>query len=82
MVGLDPINKVVQLLATTPSVEQIIDYRPSSEDQARFDYLIAKKKGEGLTEAEAREVDNFLMAEHLMRMAKLYAIRGESVQAA
>ncbi|PHI19400.1 hypothetical protein CEQ90_12840 [Lewinellaceae bacterium SD302] len=82
MVGLDPINKVVKLLASAPSAEAIIDFRPSEEEQSRFDYLIKKKKTEGLTPDETREADNFLMAEHMIRMAKLYALEGKSAQAA
>lgn len=82
MVALDPINKVVKLLASSPSADVILSFKPSEEDQARFDELIAKKKSGGLTAAEAKEADNFLMAEHMMRMAKLYALEKESVQAA
>ena len=74
MVSLDPINKVVKLLATSPSAEEILAYSPSQEDQDRFDALIEKKKAVGLTPEETRGADNFLMAEHMMRMAKLYAI--------
>lgn len=82
MVALDPINKVVKLLATSPSSEEILAFKPSPEDQERFDALIEKKKTEGLTEAESKEAENFLMAEHMMRMAKLYALRRESLNAA
>lgn len=82
MVALDPINKVVKLLATSPTAEEILAYCPSQEDQDRFDLLIEKKKSDGLSEDEAREADNFLMAEHMMRMAKLYALKKERVNAA
>lgn len=82
MVGIDVINKVVKLLASAPSAEAIIEFRPTEEEQSRFDYLIQKKKTEGLSDEEAREADNFLMAEHMIRMAKLYALEGKSAQAA
>lgn len=80
--GLDPINKVVKLLASAPSADVIMAYQPSPDDQERFDTLIAKKKGEGLTPDEEVEARNFLMAEHMMRMAKLYALDNKPQRAA
>ena len=79
---LDMVNKVVQLLASAPSTDEIIAYRPAKTDLARFDELIDKKKMEGLTVAEQKEADNFLLAEHLMRMAKLYALDPRNRQTA
>lgn len=79
---LDMVNKVVKLLASAPSSDEIMSYRPTKQDQARFDELIAKKKAEGLTIAEQKEADNFLLAEHMMRMAKLYALDPRSRQTA
>jgi hypothetical protein len=79
---LDMVNKVVQLLASAPSTDEIISYRPAKTDLARFDELIAKKKAEGLTSVEQKEADNFLLAEHMMRMAKLYALDPRSRQTA
>lgn len=79
---LDMVNKVVQLLASAPSADEIIAYRPAKTDLARFDELVAKKKAEGLSAAEQQEADNFLLAEHMMRMAKLYALDPSSRQTA
>lgn len=76
------VNKVVQLLASAPSTDEIISYRPATTDLARFNELIAKKKAEGLSAAEQQEADNFLLAEHMMRMAKLYALDPSSRQTA
>ncbi|MEL6276328.1 MAG: hypothetical protein AAFU03_14595 [Bacteroidota bacterium] len=72
---ISPVDKVVRFLASTPKAERIIAYRPSASEQARFDELLVKKKSSGLTEAEKEEVENFLLAEHMMRLAKLTALK-------
>lgn len=72
---LDPINKVVLLLATRPSLKDILSYRPSAEEEARLTVLTEKKRVGNLSQSEAEEIKNFELAEHMIRMAKLHAAK-------
>ncbi|MEL6392274.1 MAG: hypothetical protein AAFO91_19570 [Bacteroidota bacterium] len=73
--ALDPVNKVVLLLATAPSVKDILEYRPSSADEERFTLLIQKKRSGELSQLEREEIRGFELAEHMIRMAKLHAAK-------
>ena len=73
--SLDPVNKVVILLASSPSVEDIMGYQATEAEEARLTQLSEKKHAGVLTLEEAEEIRNFELAEHMIRMAKLYALR-------
>ncbi|MEM6396576.1 MAG: hypothetical protein AAF741_09525 [Bacteroidota bacterium] len=72
---LDPINKVVLLLATRPTLKDIMAYRPTAAEEARLTVLTDKKRAGDLTKAEKEEIKNFELAEHMIRMAKLHAAK-------
>ncbi|MEM8585124.1 MAG: hypothetical protein AAGF87_12680 [Bacteroidota bacterium] len=73
--ALDPVNKVVLLLATGPSVKDILDYRPSIAEEERFTALTRKKRSGELSQTEKEEIRSFELAEHMIRMAKLHAAK-------
>jgi hypothetical protein len=64
------IQELSDLFASSPSQEQLLNYRPSERLQQQARILLAKQ-GEGqLTEEESQELDEFLHAETLMRLVK------------
>jgi hypothetical protein len=69
------LEEISEFLASAPSREQLLNYRPSKQVQRRARELLAKQ-GEGrLTREEEGELADFLNAEILMRLvkAKLHA---------
>ena len=68
-------NAIVELLASQPSPKQIIALRPSPELQSRASELLEKGKTQVLTRQEERELERYLMLEHLLRLAKAHAHR-------
>ena len=68
-------NSIVELLASQPSPRQIIALRPSRELQSRASELLEKEKNQSLATEEERELERYLMLEHLLRLAKAHAYR-------
>jgi hypothetical protein len=52
---------------------QIINYRPSSATQKKYDLLVMKKKENKLNSDEASELEHYFMLEHIFRLAKIRA---------
>lgn len=69
------LEEIAEFLASTPSREQLLTYRPSERIQQRARKLLAKQGEERLAQEEKQELDDFLYAETLMRLvkAKLHA---------
>jgi hypothetical protein len=57
------------------SPEQVIVARPSPELQSRVSELLERAKSQTLTRQEERELDHYLVLEHLLRLAKAHAYR-------
>ena len=66
-------DQVLDFLTAKASPEEIANFRPSPEAQARFSDLIARKKSEVITPAEIEEMEEYLRLEHFMIMAKARA---------
>jgi hypothetical protein len=64
---------VVDTLAELPSAEEVLALRPSPALAERIDFLLDKKRTEGLSSEEASEWEDIARAEHLMRTAKAKA---------
>jgi hypothetical protein len=52
---------------------QVASFRPSEAANRRVEDLIAREKEAGLTEVEKTELEQYLVLEHLMRLAKARA---------
>jgi hypothetical protein len=61
---------IVEFLASHPSPEQIADFRPTDEMVDRLKTLLTHDQVATLTDAEARELDEFERIEHLIVMLK------------
>jgi hypothetical protein len=63
-------EELADLLASCPTREKLLSYRPSSRIQERAGDLLQKLKNGRLTADEERELDQFEHAEMLMQMVK------------
>ena len=76
MVGAPELNikdMVTVLLASGPSVDDLIAYCLPETLQERTQYLLDKKRGEGLTASEQQEMDELVQLDHLMALVKAKA---------
>lgn len=73
VIGADE-RSIIATLANQPTPEAVLQLRPSVALQARIDTLLAQSKDGTLSVEERAELDRFEMLEHLVRMAKGYAL--------
>ena len=65
-------QEVYRFLASAPSHEAILAFRPSEATQARIWQLLLANKTDGLSPDEQAELDEFEQVEHFVRMLKLH----------
>ena len=65
-------QEVYQFLASRPTHEEILAFRPSPDTQARIRQLLGANKEGHLTPDEESELDEFERVEHFIRMLKLH----------
>jgi hypothetical protein len=75
MVAATAYDEVINFIATGTSPEKVIAFRPSTQMQSRVSALMLKEKMGQLTAEEKAELDNYMVIEHLMRMAKAKAFQ-------
>jgi hypothetical protein len=63
----------VNLVALGVNPEEVLAIRPSPALQARMSELLAQNKSGTLTRSEEVELDRYLLLEHWIRLAKVYA---------
>src|SRR5262245_56388882 len=73
--GFQDENRIMELLVSQPTPEQVLALNPSPEFQARVSDLLQRSKQGNLSAAETAELERHLMLEHLVRLAKAYAYR-------
>lgn len=61
---------ILDFLASNPTPEQIADFKPIPEMQARLRTLLARSKAGELAPSELKELDEYERIEHLMVMIK------------
>ncbi len=66
-------DEIVELITSAPRPEAILKFKPSQTAQLRLEFLLSKNAESNLTELEKHELDQFLLVEHLMRLAKARA---------
>lgn len=64
------LEEVAEFLATRPTKEELLAYRPSTAAQERLSALLSRAKNEELTADENTELDQFEQVELLMRLVK------------
>lgn len=65
--------ELVDFVAAGPTPEDVAEFHPSPQAQARIAELIESEKDSQLTLEEASELAHFLELEHILRMAKARA---------
>ena len=73
MVTTRAFDEVIDFITSCPSPELIVSFKPSVAMQNRLEALLEKNRANGLTEGEKTEMEQFLLIEHLMRIAKAKA---------
>jgi len=66
-------EELVDFLVQKIPPQAIIDFRPSLKSQARVDALISASKSGGISPDEKRELEQYLMLEHLIQLLKAKA---------
>ncbi|BAZ30133.1 hypothetical protein NIES4074_25890 [Cylindrospermum sp. NIES-4074] len=61
---------ILDFIASNPTLEQIADFKPTPEMQARLRTLLARSKAGELTPTELQELDEYERIEHLIMMIK------------
>ncbi|MDX2245128.1 MAG: hypothetical protein SF052_00010 [Bacteroidia bacterium] len=62
-------EELAQFLATL-SPRKVLAYQTSPKSQERVRYLLAKNKEDGLSSEENREMEQYMLVEHLVQLAK------------
>jgi hypothetical protein len=70
MVTYRAFDEAIDFITSLPKPEQVLDYKPSVMAQKHLESLLEKKRNDSLSINEAQEIDQYMMVEHLMRMAK------------
>ena len=71
--GFDGAADVLELLATLPAPEEILNLRPSKRMASRVAALLEKSRAGELTPLDEQEWERYEYLEHLVRMAKAAA---------
>lgn len=67
------LDEILDFLASTPTPEQIIVFRPSPTLQARASDLLERNRNDTLTAEEAAELEEFSRLNHFMSLLKIRA---------
>ena len=60
------VDEITDFILTNPTLEQIIEFRPSVALNERLHELLDKNSEEGLTADEQAELNSFLQISHLL----------------
>jgi hypothetical protein len=76
-----PLEEIADFLASGPSTDELLQFRPSPQLQARAQELLEKLTDGCLSTEDRRELDQFEHAERLMRLtkARIHARKVQSV---
>lgn len=67
--------ELIDFLSSSPSLEQIIQFKISDTAQQRLEELLDKNREEQLTNAEQTELDQYLQYRHVLILLKASARR-------
>ncbi len=66
-------SEVIEFLASGPTSQAIVAFRPSAEAQARVTQLLDKNQAGTLTSSEQEELDQYERLDYLMTLVKARA---------
>ena len=64
------LDEVAQFLASQPSHDELLKYRPSESAERRLDELLSKQRTTSLSHDESLELVQFQQTEILLRLVK------------
>jgi hypothetical protein len=67
-------DEVDEFLLSSPSLEQIINFRPSEQAQARARHLLDRNREGDMSADEQAELDSFQDLENFLRRLKIKAL--------
>ncbi len=67
---MKPFAELIEFIVDNVSPEKMLSFRASEDSHDRFYELVEKEKTGTISENERREIDQFLILEHIVRMAK------------
>ena len=73
MVTQSVYNEVAEFMASM-NPAKVIAFKPSPENQTRFDFLLDKQKDTGLSNDEKSEIEHYLILNHIIGLAKAQAL--------
>ena len=73
--GYNGVGGLLETLAAMPSAKEVLALRPAPPLQERIDALLEKSRSAGLSPDEQREWGLCQYVEHLVRLAKITALR-------
>jgi hypothetical protein len=66
-------DDILDFLASTPTLEQIVEFRPSSALEERSHYLHERNREDALTDTERDEFEDLRRMNHFMNQLKIRA---------
>lgn len=70
---LQAYDEFVEFITSSPTLEQIAEFRLSDVSEARISSLLEANRSRRLTSLEEAELDEYIRLEHIMRKAKIRA---------
>jgi len=67
------VDEVAQFLASL-APKKVIHFKTSQRAQERLNFLLDKNKSVGLNTDESREMEKYMLVEHLVQLAKAKAL--------
>lgn len=66
-------DELIDLIAAGTSPAQIVSFKPSQKTVRRVEELLFKEKDGSISPEEKSELDDYLLLEHILRLAKVRA---------
>ena len=73
------LSDVLEFLADLPTIEEVLRLRPSPQLQTQLEQLLEKQRTQGLDTDEEIAWQQYQYVEHLVRKAKLSAIKKQQL---
>ena len=80
IVQINAYDEFVEFIISSPTLEQIADFRLSDTAEAHISTLMEASNAGQMTAEQEAEFDEYLRLEHIMRKAKIRAIERSDSQ--
>jgi hypothetical protein len=66
-------DEIIDFITSGPMPQDIIAFKPSEQLVKRIEVLLERKRKEALSDADREELEQYMVIEHIMRLAKARA---------